>query len=248
MKIRTITFDFWGTLLFDGPASDERYKRRRMMDFQKILAAAGVQVTPAVLEAAYDASGTYLSRIWSLHRDVPVDAHVKAVLDAVDPDIDARLSPDTRQALIDAYARPALLVPPTVDAGALPALEALGAQGYTLAVVSNTMRSPGTTLRSLLERFRLLAFFKHVTFSDEVGIRKPDPEIFHRTLRAVGGEPKESVHVGDDAILDVQGARAAGMRVVQVTNASLKALGVHGPDAVVETLAGLPDTIATLAR
>jgi beta-phosphoglucomutase-like phosphatase (HAD superfamily) len=52
--------------------------------------------------------------------------------------------------------------------------------------------------------------------------------------------------VGDDAILDVHGARAAGMRVVQVTNASLRALGAQRPDAVVTSLASLPDAIARL--
>ncbi|MBI2217564.1 MAG: HAD family hydrolase [Candidatus Rokubacteria bacterium] len=246
MKITTITIDFWGTLLFDGPGSDERYRRRRMTDFQKILAAEGAHVTPADLDRAYEASGSYLARLWSASRDVPVDAHVKAILDAVEPDLDARLSASARRALVDAYARPALIVPPAVDDGALVALETLCGRGYTLAVVSNTMRTPGATLRQILDRFRLLGCFKHTTFSDEVGVRKPDPEIFHLTLRAVGAEPQEAVHVGDDGILDVQGARSAGMRVVQVTSASLKALGVQAPDAVIPTLAGLPDAIASL--
>jgi putative hydrolase of the HAD superfamily len=248
VTIRTVTIDFWGTLLFDGPASDERYRRRRMADFQKILAIAGVGVTAAELDRAYDASGSYLARVWSAHRDVPAEAHVTAVLDAVDPALGATLSPEVRDALLDAYARPALLVPPAVDDGALAALEGLCARGYALAVVSNTMRTPGATLRKLLERYRLLGCFKHTTFSDEVGIRKPDPEIFHLTLRAIGAEPDHAVHVGDDPILDVHGARAAGMRVIQVTSAPLEALGVRGPDAVIPAMAGLPDAIAALDR
>ena len=56
------------------------------------------------------------------------------------------------------------------------------------------------------------------------------------------------MHVGDDAVLDVHGARAAGLRVVQVTSASLKALGAQRPDAVVQSLASLPDAIARLER
>ena len=246
VKIRTVTIDFWGTLLFDGPGTDNRYKRRRMADFEKILKAEGVAVTGPALDRAYDASGEYLARHWSLRRDVPADAHVTAILDAVDGDLARRLGPDVKAALLDAYARPALLVPPTVDHGAVAALETLCARGYTLALVSNTMRTPGATLRTLLERFRLLRCFAHTTFSDEVGIRKPDPEIFHLTLRAVGGEPAHAVHVGDDSILDVQGARAAGMRVVQVTDASRRALGVQAPDAVVRQLDALPDAISQL--
>jgi phosphoglycolate phosphatase len=84
-------------------------------------------------------------------------------------------------------------------------------------------------------------------FSDEVGVRKPDPAIFLGALRAVGGDPATAIHVGDDGMLDVGGARAAGMRVIQVTNASLKALGGRRPDAVIPSLSALPDAVAGLA-
>jgi putative hydrolase of the HAD superfamily len=108
------------------------------------------------------------------------------------------------------------------------------------------MRTPGATLRKLLERYGLLGCFKHTTFSDEVGVRKPDPEIFALTLRAVGGEPAAAVHVGDDEILDVHGARRAGMRAIQVTNLAREALGAQRPDEVIRHLAALPAAIERL--
>lgn len=246
MSIKAITIDFWGTLLFDPPSSDNRYKGRRMKDFENVLAGAGLTVPVATLARAYDASGSYLGRLWQANRDVPVADHVTAILRLADPELPGRVPADVMGALIDAYARPILLVPPAVDVGAGPALRALRAQGYVLAVVSNTMRTPGATLRKLLERFGLLECFSHATFSDEVLIRKPDPEIFALTLRALGSDPSESVHVGDDGVLDVEGARAAGMRAIMVTSASLKALGARRPDAAIVSLAALPAAIAEL--
>ena len=71
-------------------------------------------------------------------------------------------------------------------------------------------------------------------------------ELAPLTLRAVGGDPATAVHVGDDEVLDVQGARAAGMRVIQVTGLSLQALGAPRPDAAIASLAALPDAIARL--
>jgi HAD superfamily hydrolase (TIGR01509 family) len=232
--------------MFDPPASDNRYKRRRMADFETILAGIGVKTSAAALDRAYEESGSFLGRLWAQNRDVPVVEHVRAILGAVDRDLPARVPADTLAALLDAYARPVLQVPPAVDDGARVALERLREQGRTLALLSNTMRSPGTTLRKLLERFGLLPCFAHVTFSDEVGVRKPAAEIFALTLRALGVPPEAAVHVGDDAVLDVHGARSAGMRVVQVTSASLRALGAQRPDAVVPSLAALPDAIARL--
>lgn len=244
-----MTLDFWGTLLFDPPSSDDLYRRRRVAEFESILRAAGVRVTRSDLDRAYEASGAFLGRIWRENRDVPVERHVGAILEAVDPRLSARLAPRTMQALLEAYARPALLAPPAVDEGARGALEALAGRGVTLCLVSNTMRTPGAALRELLRRYGLLDYFTHLTFSDECGIRKPDPEIFRLTLRAAGAPVETAVHVGDDPVLDVQGARAAGMRVVQVSRRPLRP-GAAGPqaapDAVIPNLAALPDAIARL--
>jgi putative hydrolase of the HAD superfamily len=243
MQVKTITVDLWGTLLFDGPSSDNRYKKRRLADIASLLAAAGVTVSTAALDRAYDESGTYLGRVWATHRDVPVDDHIRAILAAINPGLPKHVPPTLMTSLIEAYSQPILVVPPAVDDTALAALESLNVGGYTLALISNVMRTPGVSLRRLLERFRLLRYFQHTTFSDEVRIRKPAPEIFHLTLRAVAGAPETSVHVGDDPILDVQGAQAAGMRVVQVTSSRTRG---PRPDLTISRLAELPEAIERL--
>jgi len=238
--------DFWGTLLFDGPGSDDRYRAPRMRDFESILNGAGRRISRAALDRGYAESARLLRELWSKNRDVPVIEHVRAVLAGADRALPDALSAATLEALVDAYARPILRVPPTVDDGALAALRTLRERGCTLALVSNTMRTPGATLRTLLARYGLLDCFAHTTFSDEVGVRKPDPEIFALTLRAVSGEPATSVHVGDDATLDVQGARAARMRVIQVTGHAPNGPPSSQPDAVIARLSALPEAIARL--
>jgi putative hydrolase of the HAD superfamily len=217
-----------------------------MDDFERVLAGARLSASRAALDAGYEASATYLSRVWSDHRDVPVERHVLSILAAADPDLPRRVSAATMTELVDAYSRPALLVPPAVDPGALGALETLVARGYALGVVSNTMRTPGVTLRQLLERYGILGFFRHTTFSDEVGIRKPAPEIFTLALRALGAEVGAAVHVGDDAILDVEGARAAGMRVIQVRSTPGRPPAGQRPDAVITSLKDLPAAVERL--
>lgn len=246
MKVRAVTLDFWGTLLYDLPSSDNRYKRRRLAEFEAILAEAGARVTMAALDRAYEQSASTLGRIWMQNRDVPVEAHVRAILDPIDPELTGRLSPRTMAALVHAYSHPALLVPPAVDDGAVAALDALAARGYCLALVSNTMRTPGATLRKLLAHYGLLSRLAVLTFSDECGIRKPDPEIFRLTLRAVRVEAEEAVHVGDDPTLDVRGAHEAGMRVIQVTTGPPRAFGAQKPDATIPRLADLPAAVARL--
>src|SRR5207248_8064164 len=131
MIVRAITIDFWGTLLLDGPRSDDRYKLQRLKDFETILAAAGTRASRGALERAYEASAAHLGRIWAARRDVSVQDHVRAIVGGIDRDLPARLHDDVLAALVDAYARPILVVPPMVDDGALDALRKLRDLGYT---------------------------------------------------------------------------------------------------------------------
>jgi putative hydrolase of the HAD superfamily len=239
MIIHAVTFDCWGTLLLDSPASDERYTPWRLAGLERILRSIGVEAPRHELNQAHDVAGRWLARAWQQHRDVPVSQHVGKILDTLDPTLPQRLTPKVLSALIDAYASPALRVPPAVDLGARSALETLARRGLTLGVVSNIMRTPGSVLRQILDRSGLLAPLKVLTFSDECGIRKPDPEIFRRTLRQMGVAPEDAVHVGDDPILDVEGARDAGMAVIQVTPDG-RATAPVKPDAVISGLRDLP--------
>lgn len=248
--VRAVLLDLWGTLLLDSPGSDNRYQRRRVAAFDALLRDEGFDFSVPALMDAYEASGDYLQEVWSTGRDVPVVEHVTAILRALDETL-AREARETRPALlaalVEAYASPALLVPPAVDDGAHAALAHLRDAGIALAIVSNTMRTPGATLRRVLARFELLDYFDYLVFSDEIGVRKPRPEIFMRALRAVGGHVVSAVHVGDDPVLDVAGARAVGLRVVQVVGGSAGTPpAADRPDRTITRLGELPAAIMAL--
>ena len=243
--IRAVTLDLWGTLFLDGPGSDERYKRQRLAGIQAALAGVGITVPPAQLDRGYAAAARWLGELWQMNRDVSVGEYVVALLKAVDFALPGRLSAETMAALITAYASPALMAPPAVDPGARVALETLAAAGARLAVISNAMRTPGEVVRQVLDKAGLLPLFRVLTFSDECGIRKPASGIFLRTLKDLDVPPEAAVHVGDDAILDVEGARDVGMAVIQVSPDG-RATAPVKPDAVIRHLGELPAALRRL--
>jgi putative hydrolase of the HAD superfamily len=248
VTLRVVTVDLWGTLLFEPPGSDDRHKPRRLAELQRILEQAGVAAPAAALDRGYRECAGFLNQLWLQNRDVPVEDHVRVILQAVDPDAPKRLPAGTFQALADAYACAILGAPPALAEGAPAVLESVARQGYTLCLVSNTMRTPGRALREVLRQYGVLDHFAHLTFSDECGVRKPEPEIFRRTLAAVGVTAAEAIHVGDDPLLDVEGARRAGMRVIQVTAERPAWFGRQRPHATIPALAALPEAVAKLAR
>ncbi len=50
-----------------------------------------------------------------------------------------------------------------------------------------------------------------MTVSEEVGVKKPNPEIFLYALRKANASPTESLMIGDEMAVDIDGARAAGI-------------------------------------
>ena len=242
--IQAVTFDFWQTLMGDTPENLARATALRIEGVNTVLARSGQPMETGVLEAAYEACGHRLRRIWQEHRDLPYREQVAIFLEAVAPGLVGRLAQEAFEEAVQAYITPVLSSPPVPSPGAVEAVNALASQGLVLCVVSNTGRTPGVMLRQVLARFGLLDRFRVTSFSDELGIRKPNPEIFRTTLARAGVDPARAVHVGDTAEADIAGARAAGMRAIHFVADGQP--GSEAADLVLRDLAGLPDALARL--
>ncbi|HEY6470274.1 MAG TPA: HAD family hydrolase [Candidatus Dormibacteraeota bacterium] len=124
-----------------------------------------------------------------------------------------------------------------LDPTALPLLDGLRQDGLRVGLCSNAPYR----VRSLHEQLSFVGLDAHldtVTFSAEVGWRKPSPLLFAAALAAIGTDAAGTVMVGDSEASDIAGAHAAGMRAVL-----LRRSGADAPtaaDAVVSTLSDVP--------
>jgi FMN phosphatase YigB (HAD superfamily) len=96
--------------------------------------------------------------------------------------------------------------------GIVELLDYAAGRGILLAVVSNTIY--GSVHRDFLERTGLADRFAVQLYSDEAGIRKPNPELILRTTRVLSVQPGEAWFVGDTRSRDVRCARRAGVGTV----------------------------------
>ncbi|MFN4122885.1 MAG: YjjG family noncanonical pyrimidine nucleotidase [Flavobacteriales bacterium] len=67
----------------------------------------------------------------------------------------------------------------------------------------------------------LSPFFKIVVTSDRAGTHKPDRAIFDFAMKSAGATPKNSIMIGDDPEVDIQGAMNAGMSAILYTGKSI---------------------------
>lgn len=94
---------------------------------------------------------------------------------------------------------------------ALPALDALRAAGYRVAIVANQPARRHDQLRALGVEAEVTAM------SEALGVAKPDPRFYAEALRLMGRpDPGDVAYVGDRVDNDVLPARAAGLRPVWI--------------------------------
>jgi len=238
--IKAVTFDFWETLVSDSPENLREQRALRIQALHRALAGSGIG-EPDVAEA-YDRSERVLvERFWGRHRDPLIAEQVRLVLETVSPGVSRAMPPALFEEALAGYIEPVLHVPPELTPGAAEAVRELAARGVALGIISNTGRTPGVILRRVLERHDLLRHFTAVSYSDEVGYRKPDAEIFLRTLAQLGVDAGEAAHVGDNPVADVQGAQGVGMRGVHYAAAGRP--GAAHADLIVADLGDLAERL-----
>lgn len=92
------------------------------------------------------------------------------------------------------------------------ALSRLRAEGYRLAVASNSIRS---TVQLMMERSNLLEYLEFFLSNQDVKKAKPDPEMYTTAITRLGLMPGE-VLVVEDNHNGIQAAMTAGAKVMKV--------------------------------
>ncbi len=227
-SLRAVTLDAFGTLVgLDAPVPR----------LAAALRDAGYEHPEPLVAEALEAEMRY----YRAHHDDGYDAaslaevHARCaevLAEGLGPDVPA--PPELTRLLVGSLEF--VLLP-----DARPALDALAAAGYRLAVVSNW----DWELPQHLERLGIADRFDAVAVSATVGASKPSPALFHHALDAMGVRAGEAVHCGDQPEPDCLGARQAGLRAVLVDRAGRHA-GAACPR--IGALTELPAAIAALER
>jgi putative hydrolase of the HAD superfamily len=102
-------------------------------------------------------------------------------------------------------------------AGALETLRTVKERRYPTALVS--MCAPDTP--ALWRDCPLAPFVDVEVFSSEVGLRKPDPEIYLFACDRLGVEPTDCLYCGDGAYGELTGAAAVGMTPFLIADADV---------------------------
>lgn len=114
------------------------------------------------------------------------------------------------QELADTFCREVLGRIPTknkVIPGAVELLEYLYPK-YNLYILSNGFKE---LQEHKMQTAGLRKYFKKIVLSDDIGINKPNPELFIHALQVANSTTEESIMIGDMFDTDIAGAAGVGM-------------------------------------
>jgi len=214
--ISTVTFDLWETLLFEKSGANTQRTAARCRHLANTLNKLGIETTVEQISLALEKTISKLLSVWETDRDISCVDQLQLIIRNATRD-SATLKKEWINELTSAYIAPILEVPPYLNPDARKMLEQLRSMEKHIALICNTGLTPGLGLRRFLEEEGVAGYFDLMIFSEEVGIRKPDPKIFHMVTRKLSIKPNETVHVGDNLKTDVWGAKNAGFKTIHLS-------------------------------
>ena len=134
------------------------------------------------------------------------------------------------------------------EKGARRCMGELKSMGLRMAVLSNHHNH-----QALINHLKLIGmsgYFVRIFSSDQLGVRKPNPNAFKRCLSALRTKGEETVFVGDSLRKDVVGAKALGMKTILVEREPRErpdpSPELPAPDFTIDGLAEVPRIVKIL--
>jgi 2-haloacid dehalogenase len=184
----TVVFDLGGVLIDWDP----RHLYRRLFDDPEEMELFLAEVTTAEWNAQQDAGRPWVEAVELLAAEYP-----------------------ERRELIEVFHRRW----PEMLAGEIPGsvsvLAELRATDVRLVALSNWSAEMFPVARA---RFDFLSWFEGIVISGDVGVNKPDRQIFEHLIQQFEIDPATAVFI-DDSPANIEAARALGFRVIQFTDA-----------------------------
>lgn len=204
--IKAITFDLWGTLIKGSPD----YKLKRAQFIQQHSDKHSIEEinkTIAEIKASFDslveAHGFHYNSL-TVYNTIVKELGIHLTLDGF----------ELRSKCHNLF----LEHPPHLYSDETKnVLESLSKQ-VPLYLISNTVLIDAGILRQALTKLEIDKYFKKLFFSNEVGVSKPNLNIYKLAHETICERKEFVLHVGDNEITDYNGAKTYGFQAKRINS------------------------------
>ncbi|MGN0459020.1 MAG: HAD family hydrolase [Eubacterium sp.] len=115
----------------------------------------------------------------------------------------------------------------------VPLLKELKSRGYKVGVITN---GPSYLQNHKMDTSGLRPYCDIVLVSGDVGVHKPDPQLFRIAADKLGLDTGECAYVGDHPVNDIEGALSAGMMAIRMNWGWFKDRDLRGDVPVIDDI------------
>ena len=209
MNYKTVTLDFWDTLVF-YPMTDEIFMER-VEHASNIFRGYDISYETSIMlmRSIYE----NFEYIWHNENRTPTTPESFRFVEKIlgyefDPEHLRELIAYNEKLVTDKYFS---LTDTVAEA------EKKLAAKYKIVIISDTGFEPGREIRNALKKHDLYRYITEGVFSDETGFSKPDKRAFHKAAELTGSKFSEMIHIGDREAKDIIGAKSVGMSAILYT-------------------------------
>lgn len=200
--IQAITFDFWRTLFYPHVNFQERRDGRVRVLMEH------AECSESDAKAALKAQEQEFLRVHIAEQRTLVPADAIPILEA---QLGTSFCVGRTEALKTELENVTLEFPPGLIEGGLEAVRA-AAERVPVGLISDTGLATGRVLAQVLENNGFGGYFSSMTFSDETGVAKPQPAMYHDAATRLAVPVESLLHIGDLEPTDIHGALSLGAR------------------------------------
>jgi putative hydrolase of the HAD superfamily len=215
-SIKAVTFDLWETLLLERNGWNLRRTNARCESLAQTLDKFSVKISVEQLASAFKKMGPWLESVWEMKNEATHLDQIRFIIRTASKGL-VKVKEEWIEDLSSAYVSPFLEIVPYLNPDTRRVLRWLKDRNKLVGLICNTGLTPGFGLRRFLAKEDIAKYFDLMLFSDEVGIRKPNSEIFQMATQRLKVEPFEIVHIGDNLKSDVWGAKNAGLKAIYLS-------------------------------
>lgn len=121
-------------------------------------------------------------------------------------------------------------------------LEAVSTLTDALGIITN---GSSDAQRTKIKRLKIDRYFRSIVVSEEVGAKKPDPQIFEHSIKELNVSAEDCIFIGDDPVNDYDGASQFGMTPIWISKGRDWNLP-HQPAYQIKELPELPNLIQSI--
>ncbi|TXT66481.1 MAG: hypothetical protein BAJALOKI1v1_290003 [Promethearchaeota archaeon] len=210
-KIQGIFFDVYGTLFIYNNMEDAW--KDWITTYHRLLHAKGLQMPLETFISKTDGFFS-LPEPTDKEKDFSVfQCRVKRYVEELGLELSNEIIKEISDKCLNEWQKYVLLDPEVIP------LLAYLKQNKKLALISNFDHPPH--LHNLLKASKIIEYFDHITISGEIGIKKPNPEIFSSALAELNLSPGEVIYIGDSPV-DVKAAQEANMTPIIIMRKNLE--------------------------